>query len=977
MNNTTLWQTKLAARLHDPAEKALVLLRDPAGHEGGSIVSIGKALGFDTHMVRRPDGSAVEKLHLPKAMEAAIKKADHWASAADRAQFPKDAKQRFVGWAQVRFAEEGELIHPLSGEKYTVPKIGQDILTGHIKQASTALFKDLIQVDANGKPDDRLTNYAFWRFGSEQGRFLQGIGALWSLLPADTRVPDHSIWQHLDLTSALAGAMSEGATPALLTVSIGPVQSFIAMARSTSDLWAGSHFLSTLAWQGIRHVAERLGPDVLVFPQLRGIPQVDLWLMEQGVKRELFDLAEWNDSNSDYNPLFVAGMPNKFVAIVPQHMGEQLAKDIQKTMRDWVLNEARAMLDRVLEEIGERPSGQHCYQQLEQQLTEFPEVHWSLVPWMNVQNLESSLSPFYGHDEPGMFGKDAWKNLKQPIEPEQNWQFWQPNDGTLYPAVHDLGDRALAAAKATRSFLPLEQNGYRDSLSGENEWLTLDEKQLGEGSPRQRTDTLWARLARKRPSWCKGDQDGRKAEHLSAFGLIKRLWPERYMNWLQDQGFPIDSRFVISTHTMALSPVIKQLTESEPADAEAFRQLASETDKLKRTALPRGLMAREVRQSPRWLTASRLPALLEDAVEYCDEGEDEKNIDTKRRLIERASGKKLETYYGMILMDGDQLGAWLSGEKTLSYAQSFHTKIREGLKSYNDERLHKHLTDQRLSSPARHMAISGALNGFALDLVRHVVEEESLGKLLYAGGDDVMAMTTTTDLLRTMGLLRAVYSGSWPDNIVLADEHNMKLEGGFVLRNKRLYQVMGKHATASTGAVVAHHQAPLSAVLRELRTAEKRAKSEGGRDAFSITIIKRSGGALRLTAKWGEPLRLLSDLISYLRNEDTSRRAVYHTLEWLRNLPWPKGEQAMLESLLTYQLKRQSQGDTAKTAPDLANCLAKLTVNHESERMKHHQKTMPDDKAAKKAGEETLIWLANVLTVAEFLARETRTGGAE
>ena len=692
-DNNTLWQTKLAARIHDPAEKALVLLRDPAGHEGGSIVSIGKAMGFETHMVRRPNGSEVEKLHLPKDMEATIKKADHWASAADRAQFPKDTNQCFVGWAQVRFAEEGELIHPLSGELYPVKKIGQNILAEHIKSASAALFNDLIQFDADGNPDHHLTNDAFWRFGPEQGRFLQGIGSLWNLLPADTRVPDHSIWQHLDLASALAGAMTDGATPALLTVSIGPVQSFIAMGRSTSDLWSGSHFLSTLAWQGIRHIAEQLGPDAMVFPQLRGIPVVDLWLMKRGVNRELFDLAEWNDSNSDYNPLFVAGMPNKFVAIVPQHLGEQLANDIQKIMREWVQHEARAMLDRVMDEIGERPSGQYCYQQLEQQLAEFPEVHWSLVPWMEAPDLEVALQPFYSEAQPGMFGKEAWKNIKQSIEPEQGWQFWQPNDGTLYPAVHDLGDRVLAAAKSTRDFQPMEQRGYRDSLSGENEWLTLDKDQLDEGSPRQRTDTLWARLARERPSWCKGDKDGRKSEHLSAFGLIKRLWPEHYMNWLEEQGFPIDSRFVISTHTMALSPVIKQLTENEPADAEVFQQLTEQTARLKRTALPRGLMAREMRQQPRWETASRLPALLEETLEHSDESGDEKNLDAKRRLIERASGKKLEAYYGLILMDGDQLGSWLSGEKTLSYAQSFHSKVKQGLGRYNDERLKKHLAD--------------------------------------------------------------------------------------------------------------------------------------------------------------------------------------------------------------------------------------------------------------------------------------------
>ena len=40
MSNDILWQTKLAARLHDPAEKALVLLRDPAGHEKGTSAAL-------------------------------------------------------------------------------------------------------------------------------------------------------------------------------------------------------------------------------------------------------------------------------------------------------------------------------------------------------------------------------------------------------------------------------------------------------------------------------------------------------------------------------------------------------------------------------------------------------------------------------------------------------------------------------------------------------------------------------------------------------------------------------------------------------------------------------------------------------------------------------------------------------------------------------------------------------------------------
>ena len=50
---------------------------------------------------------------------------------------------------------------------------------------------------------------------------------------------------------------------------------------------------------------------------------------------------------------------------------------------------------------------------------------------------------------------------------------------------------------------------------------------------------------------------------------------------------------------------------------------------------------------------------------------------------------------------------------------------------------------------------------------------------------------------------------------------------------------MGERATASAGAVIAHHKAPLGAVRRGFRRSQQRAKNEGGRDAFSLTIMKR------------------------------------------------------------------------------------------------------------------------------------------
>ncbi|MEZ5581385.1 MAG: type III-B CRISPR-associated protein Cas10/Cmr2 [Candidatus Competibacteraceae bacterium] len=134
---------------------------------------------------------------------------------------------------------------------------------------STDHFLKLIVRDADGGVDARRSALAFWRFGPNPP--AGDLGALWGLLPADTRVPDHTIWSHLDLSSALATAFHADSESnlALLTVSFGPVQDFIAQARTTSDLWAGSHLRRGIAWEGLKTICEELGPDTALFPQLR------------------------------------------------------------------------------------------------------------------------------------------------------------------------------------------------------------------------------------------------------------------------------------------------------------------------------------------------------------------------------------------------------------------------------------------------------------------------------------------------------------------------------------------------------------------------------------------------------------------------------------------------------------------------------------------------------------------------------------
>ena len=998
ITHSIVWHTKIAARIHDPAEKALVLMRDPAGHENGTSLALSRLMGLRNYS--ETDDAEQRTLHavlfrgsLPPGMYKTVKHADWWAAAADRPQWPmqelevttkkgQEVTLKVAEDSQVRFSSQPVLIHPLTGEQIDLGQL-KDTEVGDIKERSLDHHLGLLNtlgIKGDEPHDMRRTLLALWRFAPELNEEQDNgtLGALWHQLPADTRVPDHSIWDHLDLTSAFAGAFAADPQQevALLTVSLGPVQSFIAAARSTSDLWAGSHLLSRLAWECMRPLCEEFGPDAVLFPRLRGIPQVDLWLRDQMMlPGELFKNCEWQKGATDANPLFSAALPNRFVAVVPASQAQAIAQKCEQAVRDWLQTTGQDVVDRLLEVAGlDAEAKQHCHLQMSDQLAGFPEVHWAAVPFslihprnadkqndLDTTQLSAAMAPFFGvgaGKPSGFLASPAWQVLKDDMPWDDRTTFWSPNPGTLYPAVFDLAERALAAAKASRTFTQLPQNGWRCSLTGESEWLTTDPAHL-QKSYRQQTGTLWAKVHAAKKSWAKS------GEHLGGLSALKRLWPTVFADQVSQATGKACGRFVVSTHTMALASHLEQwLAKGAPAQSDfskACKDLNPET-----VALPRRLMRHD---NNHVADAKVLPGLLEAARDSDDESAYAKTQDVVRNIL---GIDKLETYYSLIMMDGDRMGAILSGDTAtntaIPYRSSFHPNVQKGFdaQAAKHKALHAYGQQPRAISPNRHLAISGALNDFSQIVVRHVVEQEHLGRVIYAGGDDVLAMLPTADLLSTMQRLRHAYSGSAPQDAKTdwgmvrnrqGDvRHRLVLNKGFAWLNGRLMRMMGEHATASTGAIVAHHQAPLGAVLQELRAAEKRAKNEGGRNAFSITIVKRSGGALYLTEKWGEPVDLLQALIGFLRADGTSRRAIFNSLEWMRDLPEPTPANIeMLASLLTYQLDRQAKGDARHQAPDLAKRLAQLCA------------------AQKRNG---LNWLANFMGVAEFLAREIHTSAS-
>ena len=995
--NELFWKKKLAAWVHDPAEKALVLMRDVdengrrIGHEDGSLAELRSVLG-----ITKADFD---------------KRADHLAAGADRPNWPQDANGFPPAWANVRFVEEPVLIHPLSGVNIPLGKL-DDIVAAHVRNASLNHFLDLIERGENGAVDHRLTQLAFWRFGPEPALAAPEIGDLWRLLPADTRVPDHSIWAHLDIVSALCGALADNDEPAVLAMSFGPVQGFIAQARSTSDLWAGSHLLASLVWKGLETLSRELGPDAVLFPSLRGVAAVDRWLLNEVPEARRVDWrkrfvsigADWLSRPTDANPLFAATLPNKFMALVPARRAQEIALRVAEAVRGEALRLAVQAAETLFPGDGDDA---HWRAQVAAQLAGFPETHWAIAHWPqsaddeglpDTTKIEQALAAFYPAADaaPGFFNGPLWRMLTggevvtrsagkrtyRKIVIDGTHEFFAPNHGLLYPAVHDLAERTLAAAKAHRPFGALPQHGFRCTLCGEREWLTSVVDQLALPPKTRAGVSAWSTRA---------GQFGIKArEHLCGVCTLKRLWPTLFVAQVADalEGDKPD-RFVISTHTMALAGSMARLIAGyDGAKQAGLATLRGSVEQDKPVALPASLdkALRDLKDDAAAYVIRRLPAALDRERENRALDENEEG-DLARRVGDLCGGERPETYYALIKMDGDRMGAWMAGNEAQyqrRFVDTWHPQVRTAVKNRfgHMPEIKAYLESFRPPSPARHAAISRVLNDFSTHVARHVIENVFKGKLIYAGGDDVLAMLSVDDLLPAMLLLRAAYSGAG-DHTGLPggfDLKGLQLGRGYVRlrdgKHPRLMLMMGEQATASMGAIVAHHQAPLAAVLRQLDQAEQAAKQHG-RNAFCLRIQKRGGGEVGVTDKFwamerandapapilgNSPAGFILRLADALANSDFSRRAIYKAQQWLAGLPPRPSEgdgdwRAMVATHLAWQFAKQSgMASLAREAVDLAcGSLAPAT-----------------DVPATRGDQREALALESLLVTAEFFARQGR-----
>jgi CRISPR-associated protein Cmr2 len=126
-----------------------------------------------------------------------------------------------------------------------------------------------------------------------------------------------------------------------------------------------------------------------------------------------------------------------------------------------------------------------------------------------------------------------------------------------------------------------------------------------------------------------------------------------------------------------------------------------------------------------------------------------------------------DTAIAVIRLDGDQMRQLLIG-----HSDAIATKWRDVLRPAVRERLpsRRHLMDagwsylldcKRLMGPSLHAFVSRALGHFSHQIVPWVVEREFSGRLVYAGGDDVLCIAPASEAIDLAARLQQLFSAAW------------------------------------------------------------------------------------------------------------------------------------------------------------------------------------------------------------------------
>lgn len=408
--------------------------------------------------------------------------------------------------------------------------------------------------------------------------------------------------------------------------------------------------------------------------------------------------------------------------------------------------------------------------------------------------------------------KEIWdRQVSNPFEILYVWRIWDDTEEE-YLKAYQKTESLMGARKASRWFdSTAGEPGHKCSLCGEREALHLS-KTDGRTTRRNiRKD--WKEHIRKKDLTYRFNE----TETLCAICMIKRMAPTEIFNRSSD---------VPSTGTIAVSSTVAQLIEFKDIvkqKADGFKEQVTELARSTGESALGAMMPQNAKRAGdaaffnldgNWLIEEYYRNLIPSnplvANELESGTEKLKDLLTTIRESSLRGGQSYlapSKYFAVIAVDGDDMGRLLGN---LSMDQ--------------------------------HRSVSQTLAAFSSDHVFKIFDRE-LAYIVYFGGDEGVVFSALDDLFSVMVKLR----GEWETQIESVLARSISLPP----------------PTMSAGAAVVHHKASLRTAIGQAHDALEQAKklefydmNQGkllAKDAFCISIDRRSGDLHSATARWTLP----------------------------------------------------------------------------------------------------------------------------
>jgi CRISPR-associated protein Cmr2 len=883
------WQAKIWGLLHDPIFKALY---DNNGRGG---TGWWKSLPAMQEWVELPSDQQDKLINY-------VKLADQISSASDRGAIGN------LG-INVDYNTDGlEISHLLSGAKQLswqtkrarhqqVSALSGDRRKKYLDDEAETI---LDSIPANIKDGDaRQLFWWLWRcLPVAACQQFDGDPSL-ILMPAETRLPDGSIWSHSSMTAALAGAIigydttmaefqSIDATqlyykahshPYLVSFTFTPVQELIKASRKMRDFWAGSwilHYVSAhISWK----LAQKYGADSLLYPSLFNQPLIDLWLL-----RDYPNFETWIDK-PPIDSLLTAGFPNVLVLVLPKakvvaamQFAEQELKEVWRKLGEDVFTELGE--SKWLRGLKQDSSTWNGWLDTQWQTywtgvpigvegeklknTEIlkkpdPEDARSEHPWVNKLNQQYGLNFEDAEDsedksESRKLFKDEEIELLRAIyaDRQQNdrWTF-SANIGSWWGYIFDTARINLGALKNARTWQLPTVFSTRSTVSG-----------IGAAVyPSDRND--WASEQDVKEFWQKPHANlFNGSEQLNATEVVKRglhqILPD--LLGIEEQALSLAYPDLTSGVAGYLNTRDKEKRDRYIKACEAVRANIKTKDlksKDSKWGIPWAEAQADLKQyPPRLINASWL---VED-FNLSTEDLPRRRTELESLIKNTYPNNNPTDWYVLAAGDGDGMSDWLKGTNMENYREYIPQALKDKLTI--GSKFDKFLDIPKRMGPATHNALSRALLDFSNRLLPYLTQQRYAGRLIYGGGDDVLAYTNLWEWDKWVWDVRQCFRGAEDDRKEfdntgdywrwLGDKPPLGL-------TKRPFFTMGQKATISFGITIAHQSTPMAIALEQLWEAEASAKEhrappqdekQQAKDAIEIRVIYSNGNMLKATAKF-------------------------------------------------------------------------------------------------------------------------------